>query len=365
MNEQFWGQWIGEIKGTNDGLVQLNIDSDRLDRGFLTVYEYGSDRASFSCDLLLTKTENTLSGKAFNVIPNLLPGDTLSAEQAQSLMPTEINVSAEIDEAGNLTARWDTDVETIGSGTLYNAEQCEASDAHATITWNQFKEIALQSKHANDEMIFRGQHDSSFALKTYFHRQGRRNLQRYAKEDLPVLHRHIAATINRKFDFASSEEHTELIFLAQHHGYPTPLLDWSNSPFVAAYFAFQSVPKGDASGASRIFMFDSREWELSGPERAIALEDPRPSFCLFNLVTRGNPRVLPQQSLVTFSNVYSIERFIRFYENRNNKRYLTVFDIPHSERATVMKDLEIMGITASTLFPGVDGVCKSLTEMYF
>jgi hypothetical protein len=33
--------------------------------------------------------------------------------------------------------------------------------------------------------------------------------------------------------------------LAQHYGVPTSLLDWSEDPFVAAYFAIQSAPDTD------------------------------------------------------------------------------------------------------------------------
>jgi hypothetical protein len=41
------------------------------------------------------------------------------------------------------------------------------------------------------------------------------------------------------------------------------------------------------------------------------------------------------------------------------------FDLPASERATVMAELELMGINAGSLFPGLDGACEQLKERFF
>jgi hypothetical protein len=40
-------------------------------------------------------------------------------------------------------------------------------------------------------------------------------------------------------------------------------------------------------------------------------------------------------------------------------------DLPVSERSIVARDLAMMGITAGSLLPGLDGACEQLKERFF
>jgi hypothetical protein len=52
-------------------------------------------------------------------------------------------------------------------------------------------------------------------------------------------------------------------------------------------------------------------------------------------------------------------------EAKENTKYLEAIDLPASERNHVMRELALMGITAGTLFPGLDGACEGLKERNF
>lgn len=97
----------------------------------------------------------------------------------------------------------------------------------------------------------------------------------------------------------------------------------------------------------------------------ITLYIHRRHFSLFGPIGINNPRMVPQQALPSISNVDDIEGYLAERENDRQKTYLTVIDLPKSERSKIMQELAIMGITAGSLFPGLDGACEQLRERYF
>ncbi|MDB1124253.1 FRG domain-containing protein [Vibrio sp. kj40-1] len=171
--------------------------------------------------------------------------------------------------------------------------------------------------------------------------------------------------MGKRFNLNNAPEMTEFLYVAQHHGFQTPFLDWTESPYVASYFAFHQLGNDANSGFVRIFCFDKGAWFQNHHATLQSYDSPYPSIHPLIVTSPSNERALPQQSLVTFSNIYNIEEHIRFYGTQDERSYLTVIDIAKAERNSVMKDLEIMGITAASLFPGLDGICQAHKEKCF
>lgn len=77
-----------------------------------------------------------------------------------------------------------------------------------------------------------------------------------------------------------------------------------------------------------------------------------------------NERAVSQQSVSTVTNVDDIETYIQSADQAG-AQYLRVVDLPVLDRTNVMQQLRLMGITASSLFPGLDGICEQLRELKF
>ena len=78
-----------------------------------------------------------------------------------------------------------------------------------------------------------------------------------------------------------------------------------------------------------------------------------------------NPRLVPQQSVTTTTNIDDIEAYLLERETDAGFQYLQAIDIPAGERNEVMTELRFMGITAASMFPGIDGVCEEFRERNF
>src|SRR5262249_830158 len=227
-------------------------------------------------------------------------------------MPQKGDISAKLD-GNKLTGTWKTDIQTEGTFTLMRTETFNSYPADYTMTWREFREWVLDKTNENPSLIFRGHDNNQYSLVTSFHRTGRRNLLRYEQEDLQRLCRHIEATLGTSYDLGDRMDFSELLYLGQHHGFPTPLLDWTESPFIAASFAFHKLPTLDypKNHHIRIFMFDPTGWP-HGQVNSIA--DVAARFAALYPRARANPRALPQQSVAMFCNLVQLEKFTQHTE---------------------------------------------------
>ena len=65
------------------------------------------------------------------------------------------------------------------------------------------------------------------------------------------------------------------------------------------------------------------------------------------------------------SNVVDIESYIKYQEEQHKDTFLQIIDIPLSEYEIVKSELRLMGITAASMLPGLDGTCEAMKENLF
>jgi hypothetical protein len=280
-------------------------------------------------------------------------------------MPTHADTEWEIGPK-EMMLKWSTNIGTNGSGTMLKSEGVNHSALKPrddVTSWEEFKKFVLTRDPYR--FAFRGHGNNKWRLRTSFHRAGRASLVKFTNQDLPALHRHLSGLITHRFNFNDPIDYAAFLSLAQHHGYPTPILDWTQSPFVAAYFAFRHLRKVNVAAEKvRVLILDATQWAAKF-EAGSTLTPGFLHMTMLEPLATNNPRALPQQSLSTVTNIDDLEQYISTCEQRFGNTFLTAIDMPARERRTVMQELALMGITAGSLFPGIDGACLQLKERFF
>lgn len=251
-----------------------------------------------------------------------------------------------------------------------------------------YHELAIESDKTyrrKNIVLFRGQQSAKWRLETTLERKTEKafSVSQYLSKATSLVHE-LEAYTGKKWDipemtliqkeigdkqgdlFGPYLPHYNYLVYLRHHGYPSPLLDWSESPYIAAYLAM-SEPSQDESVAIFVYVDNLNSgkafWEGSA---IIKVHGPFVST---------DKRHFMQQAWYTTATKWSKEHSQYIFcshhdvfdqpKRRNTQDILIKITIPAIERIAALKDLYDYNINHFTLFQTEDALVKALSIKYF
>lgn len=197
--------------------------------------------------------------------------------------------------------------------------------------------------------IYRGQSDSTWELLPTIDRPqaiaNRGSLQREEYE-LFLLSRFRSRAVPFLNVLPSND--WEWLALAQHHGLPTRLLDWTTNPLIALFFAVYGG-RDDRDGVLVSYMHSSNPIEPTNIHSPIGAKER-----LLYEPPHINQRIVSQHAVLTAEPEHlDIER-----ESKGKE----IQGAPVAARAKdkIRNELERIGINVATVFPSLDSIASSI-----
>lgn len=224
-------------------------------------------------------------------------------------------------------------------------------------SWKYFHDFIRQEMMNYSHYVWRGQRDSKWKLRSSIDR-ALPFTPRSKKEDIAFQHleKFKYASRGRRGEHSPKElSENEWWALGQHHGLATPLLDWTESPFVGLYFSFEKAER-PSSGFRSVWAIGAIETvnekiidEHVGGERPSIIELVRP-------LQDDNARLVSQNGLFTRAPIgTNIENWVtENYEGSEGASLIQLL-IPNSDRGDCLRTLNNMNINHVTLFPDLYG----------
>lgn len=251
-------------------------------------------------------------------------------------------------------------------------------------TWEEF-ESNLQNlssfveSHAHEPApfvsppLFRGHGDSTFKLKSTLDRIGTFitpcRYHEIIRESSNIINNcfelnwdipEFEPPKNNSYFVPQPEVYAFMVYL-RHNGFPSPLLDWTRSPYIAAFFAFNSHTSSDY-----VAIFSYIEYlgsGKSGSSKDAAITSLGPNV-------KSHKRHYLQQSEYTIctkkiNNEIHFAKYEEVIVRENHEQDLFIkFTLPACEKEKVLAKLDQMNINSYSLFGTVEALMNTLSNRY-
>lgn len=215
--------------------------------------------------------------------------------------------------------------------------------------------------------IFRGQAHASWELETTLDRMVKRDfgMEEYFKT-LRSVRPAVISNTGKVWDIPDHFDNEvpvpqgyEFMVYLRHHGFPSPLLDWTRSPYVAAYFAFHSCEHRDDD---KVAIYSYVEY-VGG---AKSWSSGVPSIHGLGPYVVSDKRHYAQQCEYTICKKMTDGEYVytshkgATVQGKSEQDDLVKYILPTSEKGNVLRRLELMNVTALSLFGSEESLMETL-----